>query len=350
MGSETELKLGLKPEYSDDVASLALLQEYQCAPPQVRQLDNTYFDTPDHRLRRAGVALRIRRDGGRFIQTLKSAKRGQGGLSVRAEWEWERPDATLDLALLREHLPEALRAPGLLDQLVPLFDTGFERRLWWLGGECDGEPWRVEVALDQGCIDANGQQMPLSELELELQQGTPDTLFQLAAEIARQVPLQVSDVSKAQRGYQLCGASSALPQVDAVWTGSDNDSLVALIGSCLRAWPRQLLAATDGDETALEALAQTMDLLLAALEYLPAVAEQCQVLISQYQRLRAEIARAHDWRLLTMMPAQWQQAQREQARERLAALSHKTLPGQLALATGELLWQLSCDAEAERAR
>ena len=347
MGSETELKLGLGPEYSADVASLALLQEHQCAPAQTRQLDSTYYDTPDQRLSQARVALRMRRDGERHIQTLKTAGSGQAGLSVRREWEWECEDDALDLALLRDHLPVELLDDGVLEQLEPLFVTRFERRLWWLGGEVEGEPWQVEVALDQGTIEGRGQRMPLSELELELKQGSPEILFQLAAEMARQVPMLVRDISKAQRGYQLCGASLQLPQATLRYTGDDSASLVELVGSCLRAWPGQLEAAMRGDEEALGMLIQTLDLLLAALESLPQVAEQCQVLISQYQRLRAEVARAHDWRLLQEMPAAWQQVQREQGLQRLDALRHKTLPGQLALATGELLWQLAADAEAQ---
>lgn len=345
MGSETELKLGLKPEYSADVASLALLQEYQCAPPQVRQLDSTYYDTPDYRLSQARVALRMRRDGDRHIQTLKGAGNGQAGLSVRKEWEWERPDASLDLSVLREHLSAELLEAGVLEQLVPLFDTCFERRLWWLGGEHDGEPWQVEVALDQGHIEARGRRSPLSELELELKQGAPEILFQLAAEIARQVPLLGRDISKAQRGYQLCGVARQLPQVHQHHTGEDRATLIGVISACLRAWPAQLEAALEGDEAALTLLNDTLDLLLAALEHLPQVADQCQVLISQYQRLRAEVARARDWRLLSMMPPQWQQAQQAQGLERLSALAHKTLPGQLALATGELLWQLERDVQ-----
>lgn len=341
MGSETELKLGLKPEYSGDLAALSLLQEYQSAPPQVRQLDSCYYDTPDHRLRAARVALRMRRDGERHIQTLKSAGAGQAGLSVRKEWEWERPDDTLDTELLRAHLPPELCDSEVLNRLAPLFATRFERRLWWLGGEHEGIPWQVEVALDQGCIEGNGQRMPLSELELELKQGEPEILFQLAAEIARQLPLQVRDISKAQRGYQLCGVAPSLPRVAILAGGQERERLVDLLGQCLRAWPAQLEAACGGNEDALAALLETLDLLLVALDGLPDVADRCQLLISQYQRLRADIARAWDWRLLAQMPAGWQQVQRQREKQRLAALEAKTLPGQLALATGELLWQLA---------
>ena len=96
MAAETELKLGLLPEYSTDVAGLPILEQYASAAPERKQLDNTYFDTPDHALTRARVALRIRQDGERYIQTLKTAGNGRAGLSVRGEWEWELDEPTLD--------------------------------------------------------------------------------------------------------------------------------------------------------------------------------------------------------------------------------------------------------------
>ncbi|MBV1790627.1 CYTH domain-containing protein [Marinobacterium sp. D7] len=347
MGSETELKLGLLPEYSEEVAALPLLEQLSYAKPERRTLTNIYYDTPAQDLRRARVALRIRRDGERYIQTLKSAGSGQAGLSVRSEWEWERPEPSLDLGQLREYLPPALCDDALLAALQPAFETNFERNLWWLGGESDDGAWQVEVALDRGEIRVGERSMPLYELELELKAGQSDQLFHLALEIARQLPVQVRDASKAQRGYELAGAAAPLPCVEPGFNGDATLSLVGLIGACLKAWPVQLEAAMAGDEQALQALARTLDLQLVALESLPEVAEHCQVLISQYQRLRADVARAHDWRLLSCMPQTWQSAQREAGLKLLQGLRHKTLPGQLALATGELLWQIVDDGAAE---
>ncbi|MBS97951.1 MAG: hypothetical protein CMI01_04680 [Oceanospirillaceae bacterium] len=346
MGAETELKLAILPEYAQDVAGLALPGAGEKEPGDALELTNIYYDTPGCDLHLARSALRIRRQGAGYIQTLKSAGNGQAGLSIRNEWEWPRDEPTLDRAVLADHLPDSLTGgEGLLQTLVPVFETNFQRRIVMLEGDEAGG-WRVEMAFDQGEILAGGRSEPICEIELELKRGTPDCLFQLASEIARQLPVQVLDASKAQRGYRLAGHDvHALPQVNVEFQNSEAFTLVSLVSACLKAWPPLLDAAFAGDEVALGRLVKTLDLLLVALESLPEVAEHCQVLISQYQRLRSEVARAHDWRLLSCMPAAWKTQRKQEAKAHLEGLRHKTLPGQLALATGELLWQMAEDAE-----
>ena len=71
MDREIELKFLLPPEAASQ--ALAALNGDEGA---VRQLDATYFDTPDHALRRAGYGLRVRDGEGGRKQTLKSASAG----------------------------------------------------------------------------------------------------------------------------------------------------------------------------------------------------------------------------------------------------------------------------------
>ncbi|HYY59864.1 MAG TPA: CYTH domain-containing protein, partial [Burkholderiales bacterium] len=60
------------------------------------RLASIYFDTPDLELRRARVALRLRRSGRRWLQTVKC----DVSPLARGEWESEAPHARLDLARL----------------------------------------------------------------------------------------------------------------------------------------------------------------------------------------------------------------------------------------------------------
>jgi triphosphatase len=81
---EIELKLALPPPQVE--AFLKRMARRRSEP--VRQaLHHLYFDTPDFALSAAGVALRVRRVGRRWLQTLKTEGERQGGLSRRAEFE-----------------------------------------------------------------------------------------------------------------------------------------------------------------------------------------------------------------------------------------------------------------------
>ncbi|MCH8857866.1 MAG: CYTH domain-containing protein, partial [Proteobacteria bacterium] len=64
-------------------------------PPRRVWLTAAYLDTPDLRLAQAGLAWRLRREGGRWVQALKSASRS--GLE-RFEHEVLRPDGRPDPA------------------------------------------------------------------------------------------------------------------------------------------------------------------------------------------------------------------------------------------------------------
>lgn len=214
MSDEIELKLALSPD--DGPARLLSHPLLQALASRTILLGNQYYDTPDNRLQARRVALRVRRQGDRQLQTLKSAAQSRGGLSSRGEWEWpiddaERNAAGLDLEGLR-----ALEHPALedidLETLRPVFTTDFERRLW--RHRADGSD--IEIALDQGTIHAGDASLPICELELELKQGSPEQLWQLAEALCRfddlethadtqsgELPARPANHSKASRAARL---------------------------------------------------------------------------------------------------------------------------------------------------
>lgn len=211
MATETELKLLLEPAATEQLSRHPLLGA--AGEPTEHWLYNTYYDTPELDLAAAKVALRVRRQGERFIQTLKTRGQSIDGLHQRGEWEWDLDDATLDPARLTGDIWPAALPPAAGLTLLPVFTTDFRRRLWWItfaGAE-------IEVALDQGdvvCECPGGQRLtdPISELELELKSGPAEALFELAQQLGEQIALQPGDISKAQRGYRLfgqCGRHSA---------------------------------------------------------------------------------------------------------------------------------------------
>lgn len=204
MSQEIELKLALPPQGPEQLRRHPLLA---ALPAEDRTLANTYYDTPDGALEAARVALRIRDTGNGRVQTLKTTGSGQGGLSVRGEWEWPIDDDRLDLEGLTSLAPMQALGDEVLTALTPRFTTDFARRTWIV----ELENGRIEVALDDGEVRAGGRRATIRELELELKDGDPAALWTLADTFAASVPLRPATASKAARGAALGDAFWPLP-------------------------------------------------------------------------------------------------------------------------------------------
>ena len=173
-----------------------------------RELYNQYHDTPGRELARAKVALRMRRDGEQYIQTLKS-RRAERGRAVRTQRvglvpgkEQARPEETRRQVLAG--------GPQDLDkkQLKPIFSTDFVRQraeIAWGRGKGQGSRGGGARPGQGGRRRQPGE---ICELELELRQGDAATLLELAAELAADLPLMPCDISKAERGYRLFDPNS----------------------------------------------------------------------------------------------------------------------------------------------
>ncbi len=201
---EIELKLALPPGEAD--AFLKRMARRRTAPVE-QALVTLYFDTPDFALSAAGVALRVRRVGRRWLQTLKTEGERTGGLSRRIEYEMPVRSGALDWRRFR---PEALAyvPDSVRRQVVPVFETRFRRTAWLLKGQGGAQ---IEVALDVGEVVAGNRRQPLCEIELELKAGQPDALFALALDWAGAFGCLPFDVSKAERGVRLAHGIEAAP-------------------------------------------------------------------------------------------------------------------------------------------
>ncbi len=231
MNKETEIKLRVSRETLAALREHPLLKKRNKSGWEQRELYNQYFDTPSRDLAAAKVALRLRRDGDQFIQTLKTRGQSVAGLSERNEWDWYLSKAKLDLKKLDDSCwPAAL---GELDktQLQPIFTTDFIRQraeIAWGRGKAKVV---IEAALDLGKVIAGEGEEEICELELELRQGEPEALLELAAELAADLALMPCDISKAERGYRLFDAGSyslSLPAPELTIETSLDDSVAAL--------------------------------------------------------------------------------------------------------------------------
>lgn len=271
MAVEIELKLRLDP--SDIQRLVGAINQVANSQP-TRQLNNIYFDTDRAELAAQRCALRIRQHGNQFEQTLKTVGHSEAGLQQRHEWNWPLSHNHLDITLLQDpyvqrHWPASIA----IDQLKPYFATHFERQVWhWQDGEN-----AIEIVLDQGHIAHQHEQQRLCELELELLNGDVEPLWHLAQQLAQHCPLWLSDISKAERGYQLADRKSP-------WSNRLTSSAIAHASSnlCLQAlqrhieytfWYEQAMdldavnalitrlhshVTTESAHTALQVLAQTM--------------------------------------------------------------------------------------------
>lgn len=189
---ELELKFSLGPPDADILTGVLNGAE----PPSVRALTSIYFDTAGRVLWRAGYTLRLRKDGRRWAQTIKSRSGLDGGLA-RGEWETPSRRGAPDLvAARRTPLADVLKGRP---RLKPLFRVTVERRSWTVA-VADGV---IEVSLDRGGAEANGRGAPILEAELELKSGHPSALFALARRLRRTANLRLSFTTKADRGMTL---------------------------------------------------------------------------------------------------------------------------------------------------
>ncbi len=231
MVTETEIKLRITPQAAQALRNHPLVIERLAGEWHTGTLYNQYFDTAERELASARVALRVRRDGEQFIQTLKSKGQSVAGLSERNEWDWPVSAQALDLTLLDDGCWPASLAK--LDKLLlqPVFTTDFERTKAILRWQRDDEQVEVEMALDQGEVAADGRNEPISELELELRAGPAAALLELAVALAADVPLMPCDISKAERGYRLYDPASYDLQLDAhPWSATTSVDEVVTAG------------------------------------------------------------------------------------------------------------------------
>ncbi len=208
MNKETEIKLRISRETLAALREHPLLKKRNKSGWQQRELLNQYFDTPERDLSAAKVALRLRRDGDVVIQTLKTRGNSVAGLSERNEFQWELPKAKLDLKKLDDTCWPAALAELDKKTIKPLFTTDFVREYADIAWGRGKSKVVIEAALDLGTVSAGKQKEEICELELELREGEPEALLDLAAELAASLPLFPCDISKAERGYRLLDPAS----------------------------------------------------------------------------------------------------------------------------------------------
>jgi len=205
--NETELKFGI-------VAASVPAVERGMVRHGARSvaIESRYWDTPDLRLARADLSLRLRKSRGRWEQTVKAAGPSPAerleetvpGLAARAGAE-PRPDLSLHAGTRAGRLlARALDGSDNAAALELVHTTRVRRRFLlvaWQGSE-------IEVALDRGEIEAGGRSLPVCEVEAELKHGDASGLVEFGRQSVDAHAMWLSTASKAARGNLLARRAS----------------------------------------------------------------------------------------------------------------------------------------------
>ena len=251
---ETELKFQVAPAHRAELRRAVATKTARTV-----RLQALYVDTADQRLAAAGLALRLRKEGRVWVQTLK----GRGdGLMQRLEHEVRLPpqrgEPVLDPlrhagtpvgTLLLQTLEDA-QATGA--ELRTLYRTDIRRlhRRVRHGGAL------IEIACDHGRIAADGRRVAVDEIEFELVSGPPAALPALAARWAARFGLWWDVRTKSERGYRLAlgrdqvPATKASPAVLPAGAGLRDAWCTVLQSALAQALPNaaEIAAGTDAPE------------------------------------------------------------------------------------------------------
>jgi len=207
LAEEIELKLAAPADVLAAVSRHPAVAAIARGRPRTTHLTSTYYDTPNRDLAAAGVALRVRRAGARWLQTVKGRGAVAAGLHRRAEYEWPLSTPRLDRAkLARTPWRKLFEKGGAYRRVFATHVSRSEQSLAFADGT------RATLCLDLGEIRAGHRRAPVSEIEVELQAGNPSRLFELASALAADLPVRIEHASKAARGYALAAQSPAEPR------------------------------------------------------------------------------------------------------------------------------------------
>lgn len=237
--TEIEIKLAIAPERVSAVKA-----EVQRGQTTRIRMQAQYFDTPDNALANRHIALRLRKEGKNWVQTVKAA--GADAMQ-RLEHNVELGAVPAGVALQPQPELHAGTPVGelllhtLAEAAQPLQLT-YSTDIWRTARPVRIPQGKVELAFDSGRIDALGadgrrRKIAISELELELLAGDVQGLCALASRWVQRHGLWVSTLSKAQQGERLRQQvkKPAITQAQAPAYGADLPSGAGMLQAVLAA-------------------------------------------------------------------------------------------------------------------
>ena len=193
MGIEREWKFRATPDLQEALAADRAVRDMRKSETRYA-METTYLDTAEGDFAARRWTLRVRKENGEPVVTLKTPAAG----GARGEWEHPGsvPDAEKLLALgAPEELETLLQKP-----LEPTCGARFDRRAILLQLPGGG---LAELALDEGVLFRGDRQAPLCEIELEHKAGEIAETEALAAVLQSRFSLTPERESKHRRAMKL---------------------------------------------------------------------------------------------------------------------------------------------------
>lgn len=258
--------------------------------PTVNHVD-TYLDTEDRRLDRAGYSVRLRRS--RRLQPEATLKSLDGirpdALRIRLELteqvELEEPEA---IALAPGRVGEHVRSLIGARRLVPLFALQTRRRTFPLaaGGVPSGELLLDETAIRE---PGGGLVSRLRRVEVEVPEPAVGAVGPLVDDLRRSCGLQPAALTKYEAGLAATGIPRVEPESFGSTTIAPNDTIGQVALATLRRHFTRLLTKEPGTRLG-DDIEELHDMRVASRRLRAAVALFGEFLPAEAARLRPELA------------------------------------------------------------
>lgn len=176
-------------------------------PRPTLQIFDTYFDTDDWRIHRAGFALRIRSESGKAEATLKSLRSGSTEMADRRELsETLEGSETGSIAHSTGPVGARVQAVSGAHPLQPLFEVHTSRQRYAVHAVDDEKPLG-EIALDETVIARpHGQpQTSIQRVEVEALTEVHEPLQTLVKALRTNLSLEAASDSKFAQGLKSVG-------------------------------------------------------------------------------------------------------------------------------------------------
>lgn len=217
--SEQELKLHV-PAASRQAVEHAIKQ----GQAQQIHLHALYFDTPERELARARIAIRLRKEGQNWVQTLKTP--GANSIS-RVELNHPRPGPILDLSVYA-----GTDVESALSQIQGELAVRYETDVHRLQSYIEHPAGLIELAYDTGVLRAGNLELPICEVEFELVSGHADAIFGVARRWQQDHALILDARSKSERGDALAQLAHTLDHLH----GKEQDQIDARAQAIAAFW------------------------------------------------------------------------------------------------------------------